>query len=214
MLDIPRWDFHWQSGWRYQDAHRLRADDTLTVRCVYDNTPEHRAEVGLDPDDPATVEWGEGTTDEMCGGGLELIDGEPEGNGACNAVVLDAPEARLERSNDPLPVGRGGVPRDGRYHMTRLVLHGEWAPGPPAATERVAVDLRDGVMQIVGIEPDGREVRETKTFAVEGTDFTRTGTCPTSLVLRGTYTAEGDTLQLHYTARAGALNRELVRVGD
>jgi hypothetical protein len=224
MLDIPRWDFHWQSGWRFEDAHRLRADDTLTVRCVYDNTPEHRAEVGLDPDDRTTVAWGEGTTDEMCGGGLELVDREPEGNGAppappadpdaCNAVVIDAPEIQVERSNAPLPSGRGGVPRDGHYHMTRLVLHGEGPEGPLAATERVAIDLRDGVMQIAGFEPDGREVRETKTFAVEGANFTWTGTCPTPVALRGTFEASGDTLWLYYTGRAGALGRQLVRVGD
>jgi hypothetical protein len=69
-------------------------------------------------------------------------------------------------------------------------------------------------MQIAGFEPDGREVRETKTFAVEGANFTWTGTCPTPVALRGTFEASGDTLWLYYTGRAGALGRQLVRVGD
>ena len=49
LLDIPRWDFHWQGQWLYQEPIAVRASDTLTIDCTYDNSEEHRAAVGLDP---------------------------------------------------------------------------------------------------------------------------------------------------------------------
>jgi mono/diheme cytochrome c family protein len=72
LLDIPRWNFHWQGQWLYQEPIQVRATDTLTIDCTYDNSPEHRSDVGLDPRSE-TVTWGEGTTDEMCMGGLALV---------------------------------------------------------------------------------------------------------------------------------------------
>ncbi|HTE54981.1 MAG TPA: hypothetical protein VK698_29210 [Kofleriaceae bacterium] len=76
LLDIPRWNFHWQGQWLYQEPIRIQASDTLTIDCTYDNSPEHRAEVGLDTLSP-TVTWGEGTTDEMCLGQVALVAREP-----------------------------------------------------------------------------------------------------------------------------------------
>jgi len=77
LLDIPRWSFHWQGQWLYQEPIPVRASDSLTIDCTYDNSPEHRSEVGLDPRSQ-TVTWGEGTTDEMCMGGLALVAEQPE----------------------------------------------------------------------------------------------------------------------------------------
>lgn len=77
LLDIPRWSFHWQGQWLYQKPIQVRADDTLTIDCTYDNSPEHRSEVGLDAQSE-TVTWGEGTTDEMCIGGIALVAENPD----------------------------------------------------------------------------------------------------------------------------------------
>jgi hypothetical protein len=73
LLDIPAWNFHWQGSYQYVSRLPIKKTDTLTLSCTYDNTPEHRSAVGLDPNDMTTVTWGEGTNDEMCIGGLEIV---------------------------------------------------------------------------------------------------------------------------------------------
>lgn len=78
ILHTPKWDFNWQRSYEYdapiaQDI-RLKAGDTIRLRCIYDNTLQNPslvgalAEVGLDA--PIDVEVGEGTLDEMCIGAL------------------------------------------------------------------------------------------------------------------------------------------------
>ncbi len=71
LLDIPSWDFHWQA--LYQLATPVRADpgDVVRVTCRHDAGLRRVAE-------PATARtprytlWGEGTTDEMCLGLLQV----------------------------------------------------------------------------------------------------------------------------------------------
>lgn len=76
LLDIPEWDFHWQGSYQLTTPVTIRADDQLTIRCVYDNTVERRASEGyLGP--IADVHWGEGTQDEMCIGYLTVADQTP-----------------------------------------------------------------------------------------------------------------------------------------
>jgi hypothetical protein len=56
MLHIPRWDFHWQSNYRFTQAKELKPGDRMAVECHWDNSlPGAR-----------DVSWGEGTSDEMC----------------------------------------------------------------------------------------------------------------------------------------------------
>jgi hypothetical protein len=68
LADIPRWDFHWQQVYQYKvtDHVPLYFGDTLTLRCVYDNSPENQAVVDGVRQTPRLVTWGEGTLDEMC----------------------------------------------------------------------------------------------------------------------------------------------------
>jgi hypothetical protein len=76
LLDIPAWDFHWQGSYQLAAPIAIRADDQLTIRCVYDNTEARRAEQGyVGP--LADVHWGEGTQDEMCIGYLTVVDQAP-----------------------------------------------------------------------------------------------------------------------------------------
>jgi hypothetical protein len=72
LLDIPAWDFDWQGQYTFVDAIPLSIETPITVRCTYDNSSANRARVGLDPTS-VVVEGGEGTNDEMCIGGLQLI---------------------------------------------------------------------------------------------------------------------------------------------
>lgn len=59
LLDIPRWDFHWQDHYQFAEPVTISTGDVLRMTCVWDNSLS---------DDPRYVVWGEGTSDEMCFG--------------------------------------------------------------------------------------------------------------------------------------------------
>jgi hypothetical protein len=75
LLDIPSWSFHWQGQYEYVTPIALANTDTLTIRCEYDNSNEHRLALGLAPNTPVT--WGEGTQDEMCLASIQMVDRLP-----------------------------------------------------------------------------------------------------------------------------------------
>ncbi len=56
LLDIPRWDFHWQGSYALQKPVQVWNGDDLALECHWDNSA------------PGATErrWGEGTDDEMC----------------------------------------------------------------------------------------------------------------------------------------------------
>jgi hypothetical protein len=72
LLDIPRWSFHWQGGYQYVTPIQVANDDTLEIRCEYDNSNVNRLALGLSPN--TTVTWGEGTEDEMCLASVMMVD--------------------------------------------------------------------------------------------------------------------------------------------
>lgn len=55
MLDVPKWDFSWQQFWFYEEPVAVSTGDEITLSCTFDTSA-----------DTETVEWGEGTEDEMC----------------------------------------------------------------------------------------------------------------------------------------------------
>jgi len=54
MLDIPRWDFHWQGQYQFTEPKPLLPGDQVSLECAWDNPTDK------------DVNWGEGTGDEMC----------------------------------------------------------------------------------------------------------------------------------------------------
>lgn len=76
LLDIPAWDYDWQGQYIFVDDHAIDVEAPVTVRCTYDNTPENRARVGLDPTS-VVVTAGEGTGDEMCIVALQVVGRDP-----------------------------------------------------------------------------------------------------------------------------------------
>ena len=69
LLDIPRWDFHWQNGYALQQPVAARVGDVIRVTC------RHDAGKRADDAEPRYILWGEGTTDEMCLGLLQVTRG-------------------------------------------------------------------------------------------------------------------------------------------
>ena len=56
LMDIPKWDFHWQQFYFYDLEQGLRVNpgDSLKLTCSWNNPTN------------STVHWGEGTSEEMC----------------------------------------------------------------------------------------------------------------------------------------------------
>jgi Copper type II ascorbate-dependent monooxygenase, N-terminal domain/Copper type II ascorbate-dependent monooxygenase, C-terminal domain len=70
MLEIPEWDFAWQGGYTLREPLRVGPDDSLRLSCTWDNSAENQHSVNGELLEPQSVQWGEGTTDEMCLGVL------------------------------------------------------------------------------------------------------------------------------------------------
>jgi hypothetical protein len=75
MLRIDEWDFDWQGGYTLTEPLRVTPADTLRISCTWDNSAENQPVVGGAVIEPQDVQWGEGTTDEMCLGVL-YVTGE------------------------------------------------------------------------------------------------------------------------------------------
>jgi hypothetical protein len=70
LLTIPNWEFEWQQTYIFNRSVRLNAGDELEVECHFDNTAANQMVVDGQRLTPRSVNWGEGTTDEMCLGNV------------------------------------------------------------------------------------------------------------------------------------------------
>lgn len=72
LIDVPRWDFHWQGNYGFAQPKVLNPGDRLYLECSWDNSAANQITVDGVPREPQDVTWGEGTTDEMCLTGFYL----------------------------------------------------------------------------------------------------------------------------------------------
>lgn len=72
LLSIPRWNFNWQGQYWFQDPIALKAGEKIRISCTYDNSKTILGPDGQ-PLAPRYMTWGEGTTDEMCLGGIAFV---------------------------------------------------------------------------------------------------------------------------------------------
>ena len=63
LVNVPDWDFNWQTVYAFQKPLRLPAGTQVKVEARYDNSPKNPLNPNTPPKD---VKWGEQTTDEMC----------------------------------------------------------------------------------------------------------------------------------------------------
>jgi hypothetical protein len=55
LIEVPTWDFHWQSFYVYEEAIHVNVGDTIRLTCTWNNGEGDQY-----------VVWGERTQDEMC----------------------------------------------------------------------------------------------------------------------------------------------------
>ena len=55
LVNVDRWDFHWQNAWWYDQPLLIDKPSAMSIRCGYDT----RSKTDV-------VTWGENTSDEMC----------------------------------------------------------------------------------------------------------------------------------------------------
>jgi Copper type II ascorbate-dependent monooxygenase, C-terminal domain len=66
LLEIPRWDFHWQGFYWLQKPLQVHLGDTFRITCEFDNSPENQPWLDGKQRAPRYTVWGEGTEEEMC----------------------------------------------------------------------------------------------------------------------------------------------------
>ena len=70
LLDIPRWDFHWQGSYGFENPVVFEPGDSLQITCHWDNSAANQPVMGSGSGGaqaaPKDLNWGEGTGDEMC----------------------------------------------------------------------------------------------------------------------------------------------------
>ncbi|MEZ4316673.1 MAG: hypothetical protein R3F61_04195 [Myxococcota bacterium] len=72
LLEIDDWDFSWQGNYALTQPVTVMPDDEVFLGCSWDNTAANQIVVDGQALEPRDVTWGEGTTDEMCLGGMYL----------------------------------------------------------------------------------------------------------------------------------------------
>jgi mono/diheme cytochrome c family protein len=77
LLHIPHWSFHWQDSYYLAQPVDAGPGDTIRVSCRFDNSAAAQPVVHGRQLAPRYVVWGEGTTDEMCLGLLQVAARTP-----------------------------------------------------------------------------------------------------------------------------------------
>jgi peroxiredoxin len=69
LLDVPEYDFNWQTRYRLAEPRRVPVGSLIHCRAVYDNSQTNLA----NPDRTKTVRWGDQSWDEMMLGFFDVI---------------------------------------------------------------------------------------------------------------------------------------------
>lgn len=70
LIDIDPWDFDWQGGYSLAQEVVVYPEDSLYLRCSWDNSASNQITGG----NPLHVQWGDGSTEEMCLTGLYITE--------------------------------------------------------------------------------------------------------------------------------------------
>ncbi|QDU94625.1 redoxin domain-containing protein [Lignipirellula cremea] len=119
LLDVPEYDFNWQTSYRLREPMTLQAGTQIYCQASYDNSKRNLS----NPDPQATVRWGAQTDDEMLFGYFDYaikVPG-PETNKATPEMLRYARSIimQLDRNRDGR-VSRKEVPRQHMSTFERL----------------------------------------------------------------------------------------------
>ncbi len=76
LLDVPEYDFNWQTSYKYKEPRAFPAGTRLELQLWYTNSDDRAAEAGFNADRP--VRFGGPTTDEMDLGFFAFSYSDPE----------------------------------------------------------------------------------------------------------------------------------------
>lgn len=124
LLEIPRWDFHWQQDYQYQTPVTLPAGTRVAMRYVYDNSSANRHNPSTPP---RRVRAGPEATDEMAELLLQVLPASP-----ADAAVLVRTFADAEQ-RDAIAFGRHLVAVDPEAADGYAVLGGSLVQAGRAA---------------------------------------------------------------------------------
>lgn len=91
LVNVPRWDFHWQLEYAFAEPIRLPGGSRVHVRGVFDNSAENPAQPSQPP---RMVRFGEETTDEMLVGVYNYVMDEGAGGSAGADAAASAGSGR------------------------------------------------------------------------------------------------------------------------
>ncbi|MBX7165064.1 MAG: redoxin domain-containing protein [Pirellulales bacterium] len=74
LLDIPRFDFNWQTDYQMREPKRVPAGTKVFCTATFDNSAENLA----NPDPGQTVRWGDQTWEEMMIGGMAIAPADQD----------------------------------------------------------------------------------------------------------------------------------------
>jgi peroxiredoxin len=147
LLNVPQYDFAWQSGYRFAEPKRLPRGTVLRAVGAFDNSAQNR----LNPDPRVIVTFGEQTNDEMFIGYInyaELPENSPAAapvfaaNTVARARVGEAFALALTATNAPTRYRADALPAGLTLDPERGVISGT----PAAAGRRmIAVTAENAV---------------------------------------------------------------------
>jgi len=97
LLNVPQYDFNWQSMYRLTQPKRLPAGTTIRVRGAFDNSAQNPA----NPNPKSTVRFGEQTDDEMFIGYINYAE-LPDKIAAAKPPVFAATSVARARVGEPI----------------------------------------------------------------------------------------------------------------
>lgn len=119
LLDIPAYDFNWQTAYRLQDPLPLKADSVIHCEAHFDNSKWNNA----NPDPTQTVRWGDQTWEEMMIGYFDVaypyVAGEAPAAEEPGDKVKAAAQRLMERydANGDGVILRSEVPEKGERYF-------------------------------------------------------------------------------------------------
>lgn len=68
LLDIPKWNFYWSSGYVLKRPYKLQKGDKLYIECEFDNSAANQPVFNGKQIEPQDLTWGGIAPNEMCAG--------------------------------------------------------------------------------------------------------------------------------------------------